>query len=463
MEFNNGAGVNTLNFRLNGIDVVFTTTAGQTAAQNSLDFYNFVNSSYSSQYSIVRGSFVAGIYRVDVRAYEDSMFYNFAPEVTLDDDSVTMWIDFLNDSEVPAECTLLIGSVTPTDETGEDLNDGSVDSSTSGAFGAPAYSLDGVAFVETSLFTGLAPGDYTYYVRDENDCLVTQSFTIQAFNVPDPEIPGECFDPTLVISELNPYRFVIKHCSEEDNTEKLYSETEMCGVHQPCYFQPVKCTDIFTLQLYYIDEVFSTIPRLRIVDYESQAILYTLDFIDILSGFYKLDQNISDLPDICEKRVYLEVVSYSEFHDLEYYVHAKSEPIKVSNNMNCNLLLEYWNDSDYNEMRYEDTDYINKLRLEAICDEEELPQDSTVYVKSNGERVLISETIHEVWNLEVNYAPFYVHKKIALALSHQHVRINGREYVKEEPYSFERVPKFALRKGLGKLSAKNYQSKNLIY
>ena len=112
---------------------------------------------------------------------------------------------------------------------------------------------------------------------------------------------------------------------------------------------------------------------------------------------------------------------------------------------------------------YEETGYINNLRIEGIFDEEDLPQESEVYVKSNGQRVLLSEVITEVWSLEVGHSPFYLHKIIALALSHDHVRINGREYVKEEPYSFERIKDYSLRKGLGKLTAKTYQSKNLIY
>jgi hypothetical protein len=463
IEFNNAGGVNTLNFKLNGVDLVFTTVAGKTGAQNSLDFYNFVISNSDSKYSAVRSSFVANIYRVDVRAYEDSMFYNFSPVLTNDDASVTMWINWVSDSEVPAECTLLLGTVTVTNETGEGLNDGTANASASGQFGEAFYSLDGVTYDETLPITGLAPGDYTLYVRDENDCTDSEPFTILPFDVPDPVEPGECFNPTLIISELNPYRFVLKHCNTADDVERLYSESELCGVYQPCYFQPLLCDDLFTLQIQYLDEEFDTIPVLKIVEAFTQDVLYTLPFTDLGSGIYKIEKNVNELPDICGIKVYLEIKSYSSFFDNEYYVHAKSEGIYVSNYHDCNLLLEYWNDSDYNDTYYEETGYINNLRLEAICDEEEMPQEIEVYQKSNGELVHLSETIKEVWRLEVGHAPFYLHKIIALALSHQHVRINGREYVKEEPYSFDRIKDYALRKGIGKLSAKSYQSKNLIY
>jgi hypothetical protein len=64
--------------------------------------------------------------------------------------------------------------------------------------------------------------------------------------------------------------------------------------------------------------------------------------------------------------------------------------------------------------------------------------------------------------LEVNYAPMYVHKIIALALSHDNVKIGNTLYVKEEPYTAEKVERYTLRKGSGKLTTQNYQSKNLI-
>lgn len=357
-------------------------------------------------------------------------------------------------------CGLVIDSFEKSDVTTNNGTDGTASIVATTTASNVQYSLNGGPYASGGNYTGLAPGFYTITARDSANCTVTQSFTIENA---DPEAPEDCFNPSLVISELNPFKFVIKHCNSADDIIKLYSESEMCGKEQPCYYQPLLCSDVFTLQLYYLDEEFSTVPRLRIINAITQEVLYSIPFTSIGSGFYKLEKNVSELPNICGKRVYLEVVSYSAFHDEEYYVHAKSEGIKVSNFHECNLLIEYWNDSDYNEMRYEETGYINNLRIEGIFEEEDTPQEMEVYVKSNGERVQMSEYIYELFKLDVNFAPVYLHKIIALALSHQHVRINGREYVKEEPYSYESVKNYALRVGTVKLSSKYYQSKNLIY
>src|SRR5690606_24449766 len=40
------------------------------------------------------------------------------------------------------------------------------------------YSFDGSAFTSTSLYTGLAAGTYTYEVRDDNECIFTDTVTL---------------------------------------------------------------------------------------------------------------------------------------------------------------------------------------------------------------------------------------------------------------------------------------------
>lgn len=356
-------------------------------------------------------------------------------------------------------CSLTL-EVYHTDESGFDLNNGTAVAEALGPNAPFTYNLDGAAYASPNEWSGIAPGVHTVYVKDSANCIVSQNFTVAEFA--EPPQPTECFDPEIKISEAIPYKIVLKHCNPLDDTETLYSEVENCGSYSPCYFQPLTCNDVLTLQIYYLDQEFNTVPVLKIYNFLNESLIYTVSFTSIGSGYYKIEKNLAELPDLCGKKVYLEINSYSAYFDEEYYSHAKSENLHVSNYHNCNLLIEYWNNSNYNEIIYEGTGYINNLRLNAILDEDDAPQEMEVYTKSNGEKVKINETVTEVWQLEVDYSPFYIHKKIALALSHDHVRINGVEYVKEEPYSFERVKNFALRKGLGKLSAKSYQSKNLI-
>lgn len=411
-------------------------------------------SSYSLEYSKnqvtwqssnVLTGYTAGTYTVYVR------------------DSNSCHAEKTNVTIINTPCDISIASTVKTDETGENANNGSVTIVGSTSSGPIQYNLNGGAYQSSGSFTGLAPGIHTVYLLDAVGCTTFVNITIAEFIpevVPPDEIP--CFDPIMVFSETLPYRFVTRHCNDDDDLDKLYAENEHCGVYAPCYFQPLNCNDVFTMQFYYMDAEYNTVPVLVFKNFTTQLPLYTLEFTSLGSGYYKIEKNVSEMSVLCGKRVYLEVQSYHTVAEENLFTHAVSEPLKISNNHNCNILLEYWNDSNFDEILYENTGYINHLRLEAIFDLEETPQEDEVYVKSNGERVSIFSSLHEVWNLEVGHAPTYLHKKIALALSHQHIRINGKEYVKEEPYDYERIEKFALRKGVGKLTAKAYQSKNLI-
>lgn len=83
----------------------------------------------------------------------------------------------------PPACDLAISEIIVTPETALNAKDGSVDAVI--VTGAASYncSIDNVTFLPggATLFSPLAPGDYTYYVKDANGCTVRQDFTIAAF------------------------------------------------------------------------------------------------------------------------------------------------------------------------------------------------------------------------------------------------------------------------------------------
>jgi gliding motility-associated-like protein len=79
-------------------------------------------------------------------------------------------------AEPPIISPFSLQSVTKQDVTCFGLNNGSVTISASG--NNVTYSLDGVNYVTTSTFSGLAPNNYTAYVRSQEGCVITQNFTI---------------------------------------------------------------------------------------------------------------------------------------------------------------------------------------------------------------------------------------------------------------------------------------------
>ncbi len=58
------------------------------------------------------------------------------------------------------------------------VNDGTLTANASGGTPPYLYSLDGITYTASSVFTGLAPGSYTVYVKDNNNCIKTTSATV---------------------------------------------------------------------------------------------------------------------------------------------------------------------------------------------------------------------------------------------------------------------------------------------
>ena len=74
------------------------------------------------------------------------------------------------------------------------LSNGSIDvASVTGGVAPYTYSIDGVTYVSTTLFSDLAEGSYTIYVKDANGCEYDQSVTLQ-------DIPG----PTVSVDSVSP-------------------------------------------------------------------------------------------------------------------------------------------------------------------------------------------------------------------------------------------------------------------
>lgn len=84
----------------------------------------------------------------------------------------------------PPSCDLALIK-TVTNETEQDGNDGSVTLTATSTFSGVEVSIDNINwFSSPKTFTGLSPANYTAYARDINDCFLTQSFNVEAFNNP---------------------------------------------------------------------------------------------------------------------------------------------------------------------------------------------------------------------------------------------------------------------------------------
>ena len=74
---------------------------------------------------------------------------------------------------------IYISQVLITDCTSPGSSDGALEISAEGGSGLYDYSIDGVYYQVSNIFTGLPAGDYTVYVRDSNDFENTATFDVK--------------------------------------------------------------------------------------------------------------------------------------------------------------------------------------------------------------------------------------------------------------------------------------------
>jgi large repetitive protein len=72
----------------------------------------------------------------------------------------------------------ITATLNPVNPSCNGATDGSVQIIPSGGVGPYTYSIDGTNYVTTSLFTGLAAGDYTFYIKDAKECFITKTITL---------------------------------------------------------------------------------------------------------------------------------------------------------------------------------------------------------------------------------------------------------------------------------------------
>jgi hypothetical protein len=76
-------------------------------------------------------------------------------------------------------CTLSMTGVSTTVSTSPTANDGTATVSATSSAGGLLYSRDNVSWQSGNVFTGLAPGSYTFYVKDSVDCTASTTVTVR--------------------------------------------------------------------------------------------------------------------------------------------------------------------------------------------------------------------------------------------------------------------------------------------
>ncbi len=97
-------------------------------------------------------------------------------------------------------------------------------------------------------------------------------------------------------------------------------------------------------------------------------------------------------------------------------------------------LLKYYCEEPQFDFEYDISNSYNQLRLPIRIYEPQYPQKENVYIDTMGNRTVLFSKVDIEYLLETEYIPKEWHEKIIIALSHDHVLIDGVSMTKTEEY-----------------------------
>lgn len=147
------------------------------------------------------------------------------------------------------------------------------------------------------------------------------------------------------------------------------------------------------------------------------------------NGAYNLSFIPSDY-NLCNKQIGLEIVQ-------DETLIAQSDCVSIKNTHACTVLINYFNYSSFDNLDYNYDQSPNisfNLRIPAVFFHEENTEEQEDIELSNDEIVRLYNKIEEKRNLQIGFMPHYMHRKLQLALSHDFVTIDGKEWIKRDEY-----------------------------
>lgn len=100
-------------------------------------------------------------------------------------------------------------------------------------------------------------------------------------------------------------------------------------------------------------------------------------------------------------------------------------------------LLEYWCDTPEFGFNYDHDQRTNAVRVPIHLKEPQYKQKDKLYERLDGSRVVLYSEINKEYEAETEYLNEETHRKIIVALAHDHVRINGEDLMKTDSYEIE--------------------------
>jgi hypothetical protein len=219
-----------------------------------------------------------------------------------------------------------------------------------------------------------------------------------------------CWENTLVCQESNP-----------DGHKYGYAQRVVTGDVLKIYFKSDYAT--FTAQLY--DELDAAVGSAISVVTESSYATYSYFSVEIDTAGWNTT-----------KAYYLKITTDSTF-DVQVY---QSEPIMCAAAWANHIKIEYTNLDTAFELDYANLTINHMIRVPGRLYGYKPEGEIDVY-SNQGVLTKIREVVERVQILEIEPVPRYLAEKINIALAHDQVLINGKEFVKKSLPSVSRFSK----------------------
>jgi hypothetical protein len=219
-----------------------------------------------------------------------------------------------------------------------------------------------------------------------------------------------CWENTLVCQESNP-----------DGHKYGYAQRVVTGDVLKIYFKSDYAT--FTAQLY--DELDAAVGSAISVVTESSYATYSYFSVEIDTAGWNTT-----------KAYYLKITTDSTF-DVQVY---QSEPVMCAAAWANHIKIEYTNLDTAFELDYANLTINHMIRVPGRLYGYKPEGEIDVY-SNQGVLTKIREVVERVQILEIEPVPRYLAEKINIALAHDQVLINGKEFVKKSLPSVSRFSK----------------------
>jgi hypothetical protein len=144
---------------------------------------------------------------------------------------------------------------------------------------------------------------------------------------------------------------------------------------------------------------------------------------------------------------------------------AESDCISFKESHSCTLLINYSNNSNVFGIQYADQSPSPSfdLRIPAIFFEEDNTKESEDHETSDNVIIRLYSKIEEKRKLRIGHMPHYMHRKIIMALSHDFVLIDGKDWISRDEYKKNEGDRhYPLKSAETLLTDKNFIKENQL-